>query len=148
MLACYSVALPRSPMTHELPPRIRAESRVASFGYAFEGLRYLFGTQRNAQIHMGITILTVVLGFFFGISRLEWVAVVLTIGLVIAAEGLNTAVEAVVDLASPGRHPLAKIAKDVAAGTVLLTAFCAVVVGLLVFVPPFVALLTRLLGWP
>jgi hypothetical protein len=68
-------------------------------------------------------------------KRLRWLALALTITLVLAAEGVNTAVEAVVDLVTPGFHPLAKIAKDVAAGTVLLTAIGAVVVGVIIFLP-------------
>jgi diacylglycerol kinase (ATP) len=75
------------------------------------------------------------LGFGLGIERGEWLALILTIALVLAAEGVNTAVEATVDLASPGYHPLARTAKDVAAGTVLLTAVAAVLVGAVIFVP-------------
>lgn len=119
----------------------RAANRLASFRYAFAGIGYLFGTQRNAQIHAAVGTLVIVAGLFFQIDRLEWLVLALTITLVIAAEGVNTAVEAVVDLASPNRHPLAKIAKDVAAGTVLLTAIGAVVVGLIVFLPRVWALI-------
>jgi diacylglycerol kinase (ATP) len=85
----------------------------------------------------------VALGFLLQIERDEWLALVLTIALVLAAEGFNTAVEAAVDLASPFYHPLAKIAKDVAAGTVLLTAIASVIVGLILFLPRLLSLLMK-----
>ena len=78
------------------------------------------------------------------LDRFEWLVLTLTIAIVLAAEGINTALEAVVDLASPDYHPLAKIAKDVGAGTVLLTAIAAVIVGLLLFLP---RLLPLVLNW-
>jgi diacylglycerol kinase (ATP) len=113
----------------------RAATLVLSFRYAFAGIRYLLWTQRNAKIHTALGLAAVGLGFALRIARGEWLALVLAITLVLAAEGVNTAVEAVVDLASPAYHPLAKIAKDVAAGTVLLTAIGAVVVGVIIFLP-------------
>lgn len=125
-----------SPTSNLQPSGIpRAASRAASFGYAFEGIFYLVRTQRNAQIHCVVALAVIVAGLFFGIERGDWLAIAGMITLVLAAEGINTAVEAVVDLASPQRHPLAKIAKDVAAGTVLLTAFGAVAIGLIIFLP-------------
>ena len=100
----------------------------------------LLRTQANARIHAVVTVLVVVAGFVFGITRGEWCAVVGAIGLVFTTEGLNTAIEAVVDLASPERHPLAERAKDVAAGAVLLAALTAATIGLLVFGPRVLAL--------
>jgi diacylglycerol kinase (ATP) len=100
-------------------------------------------TQENARIHLAAAMLAVAAAFFFRITRGEWCAIVLAIGLVIAAEAINTAVEAVVDLASPERHPLAGRAKDVAAGAVLVAAVTAAVVGILVFGPYVVALIER-----
>ena len=84
--------------------------------------------------------LAVAAGFWFGISRGEWCAVIAAIGLVWTAEGLNTALEAVVDLVSPDQHPLAGRAKDVAAGAVLCAAISALVIGLLIFGPRLCAL--------
>jgi diacylglycerol kinase (ATP) len=110
------------------------------FGWAGHGVIALFRTQENARIHLGAVVLTVVAGFVFGISRGEWIAVILAIGLVLTAEAFNTAIESVVDLASPGQHPLAGRAKDVAAGAVLLAAVTAAVVGALVFGPRLLAL--------
>ena len=120
---------------------MRAATVASSFRYAFAGLRYLLWTQRNAKIHTAIGLAAVALGFVLGIDRNEWLTLTLMITIVLAAEGINTAIEAAVDLASPTYHPLAKIAKDVGAGTVLLTAVASVIVGLLLFLPhllPFV----------
>jgi diacylglycerol kinase (ATP) len=126
------------------PAHMRAGSVAASFRYAFAGLRYLLWTQRNAKIHSAIGLVAIVLGFLLGLDRYEWLTLTLTIAIVLAAEGVNTAIEAAVDLASPNYHPLAKIAKDVGAGTVLLTALAAVIVGLLLFLPH---LLPLVLDW-
>jgi diacylglycerol kinase (ATP) len=120
---------------------MRAGSVVASFRYAFAGLRYLLWTQRNAKIHTAIGLAAIALGFLLSLDRYEWLTLTLTIAIVLAAEGVNTAIEAVVDLASPNYHPLAKIAKDVGAGTVLLTAIAAVIIGLLLFLPHMLPLL-------
>lgn len=114
-----------------------------SFGWAGRGVCVLLSTQANARIHAVAAAGAVVAGFAFGITRGEWCAVAGAIGLVFTAEGLNTAIEAVVDLASPGRHPLAEKAKDVAAGAVLLAALAAAVIGLLVFGPHVWALVGR-----
>jgi diacylglycerol kinase (ATP) len=123
---------------------MRADSLAASFRYAFAGLGYLLWTQRNAKIHTAIGLAAIALGFIVGLDRFEWLMLTLTIAIVLAAEGINTALEAAVDLASPDYHPLAKIAKDVGAGTVLLTAIASVIVGLLLFLP---RLLPLVLNW-
>lgn len=111
-------------------------SRVQSFGYAVRGWWYVLRTQRNAWIEAVITILVLLLSLWLGLSARDWAILVLTIVLVFIAEFLNTAIEAVVDLASPGHHPLARVAKDVGAGAVLLAATAAVAVGLLILGPP------------
>jgi diacylglycerol kinase (ATP) len=129
------------------PGRRRVDYRLrpllAAFGYAFQGIWYLVSTQRNAQIHCLVGACALALGAVLGIERWEWLALVLTIALVLAAEGVNTAVEAAVDLATTARHPLAKVAKDVAAGTVLICALAAVVVGCIVFIPHLLPLLLQ-----
>ncbi len=101
----------------------------------------LLRTQTNARIHLAATVVVIGAGVGFEISRIEWVAVVIAIGLVGAAEGLNSAIEAAVDLTSPEHHPTAGRAKDLAAGGVLIAALAAVVVGVLVFGPRLLALL-------
>ncbi len=111
--------------------------RMRSFGYAFDGLRYLFSHEGNAKLHLLATLLVVAAGFIFGISAGEWVAIVICIGAVISAEGMNTALEKLCDKVSPERDPLIKIAKDVAAGSVLMLAIASVVVAMLIFIPKF-----------
>ena len=116
---------------------------LTSFKYAFSGMWHVLRTQRNARIHLSLALVVIVLGLWLGLSRIEWAIIVLTIGLVLAAESFNTVAEAAVDQATAEYHPLAKIAKDVAAGAVLLMAITAVVVGLLILGPPlWAALLT------
>ncbi|TGE26802.1 diacylglycerol kinase family protein [Hymenobacter metallicola] len=93
------------------------------------------------QFHAVATAVVIGLGFYFGISRLEWALVSLAIGTVWTAELLNTAIEVVVNLVSPGYHPLAGKAKDIASGAVLMAGFGALGVGLLIFGPRVWALL-------
>ena len=112
---------------------------IRSFGYAFRGVRMMLAEQANARIHGVATVGVVMLGFFVGLERWEWCAVVGAIGLVWTAEGLNTAIEVLTDLVSPGEHPLAGRAKDLAAGAVLCAAVVAVVIGAIVFLPKFVS---------
>ena len=109
--------------------------RIQSFGYAIRGIRYVFGTEANMKIHIAISILVIICGIVFAISLTEWIFCLLCIGLVVAAEMLNTAIENVVDLASPEQHPLAGKAKDIAAGAVLICAVISVIIGLLIFFP-------------
>ena len=118
--------------------------RLRSFGFAFAGLAAMLRTQHNAWIHLASTLAAVSAGFWFAVSRDEWIWLVLAIVAVWTAEALNTAFELLCDVASPEFHPLVKQAKDVAAAAVLIAAFGATIVGLLVFAPH----LSALLGWP
>jgi diacylglycerol kinase len=111
-------------------------SRYYSFGHAFRGLWYVLRTQRNAWIHTVIAILIFILSAWLKISRQELAIIILTAAIVFAAEFINTAIEAVVDLASPEKHPLAKVGKDVGAAAVLISALAAVLIGLLILGPP------------
>lgn len=111
-------------------------SRVSSFRHAVAGWWYVIRTERNAWIHTVATVLVLALGFWLKISMRDWAVLLLTIAMVWTAEFLNTALEAVVDLASPSRHPLAKVGKDVGAAAVLITALTSVIVGLLILGPP------------
>ena len=123
------------------PSRLDRQTRVVtfriirSFYFAFAGLWFLFRTQRNACIELAIGGAACGLGAWLHITRVEWAIVVFTIALVLILEGLNTAVECAIDLASPEIHPKAKVAKDLAAGMVLLASIASVVVGLLIFGP-------------
>jgi len=109
--------------------------RLLSFGYAFRGICVVFGTEANMKIHIVIALLVLLCGVVFSISITEWMFCLVCIGLVFGAEMFNTAIENVVDLASPEQHPLAGKAKDIAAGAVLICAIISVIVGLLIFVP-------------
>ena len=123
---------------------MRATSLLYSFKYAFEGIWYVLRTQRNAKIHLGVTLAITLLGLFLQVNALRWAVLVVTIGLVFAAEMFNTVIEALVDLLSPNYHPLAKIAKDAAAGAVFILAIMAVIVGLLILGPPLWAVILSL----
>jgi diacylglycerol kinase len=103
-------------------------------------------TQRNAWIHAVISTAVFVVGLWLGLNRVEWALILLTAALVWMAEFVNTALEAVVDLASPDLHPLAKVGKDVAAAAVLVGALTAVLVGLLILGPPLWERVSGLLG--
>ena len=91
--------------------------------------------ERNIKIHISVMILVIICGFIFHLSTTEWLICILLFALVISLELVNTAIEAVVDLCSPNYHELAKYAKDVAAGSVLISAIASVVIGLIIFVP-------------
>lgn len=108
---------------------------LASFAYAFAGLGYLLRTQRNARIHVLLGACAVALGVLVRLERCEWLVLVLTITLVLAGEGLNTALEVTVNLVTCDYHPLARIAKDVAAGAVLLCALASIIIGGIIFWP-------------
>jgi diacylglycerol kinase len=122
------------------PPRQQPLQRewakfIAGFGYAFRGLWYALRTQRNARVHVFIAILAILLGIVLHISAVEFALVFVAITGVFIAEMFNTVFELCIDLVSPDHHPLAKIAKDVAAGAVLLSALLSIVIGLFVFGP-------------
>lgn len=122
---------------------MRSRNILDSFRFAFSGLWYALRTQRNTRIHLTVAVAVIVLGTWLGLSFTQWAVLALTIGFVLVGEMLNTVAETLVDLVSPGYHPLAKIIKDVTAGAVLLTAIVSVIVGLLVLGP---ALWERV-GW-
>jgi len=111
-------------------------SRLRSFRHAFAGAWYVLRTQKNAWIHLLIMIVVLILAAWLRLSLFDWSVLVIAMGIVWLAEFLNTSIEAIVDLVSPQRHPLAKVSKDVGAAAVLITAFTAVVVGLLLMGPP------------
>ena len=116
------------------------KSFLSSFGYASEGIKYAMTTQRNMKVHGVAALLVIIAAVVLQVSPMRWLFLLLAITLVITAEMFNTALEAVVDLVSLDIRPLAKAAKDTAAGAVLLTAAFAVVVGIVVFYRPLVEL--------
>ena len=111
-------------------------SRWRSIRYAIAGWAYVLRTQRNAWIHAVISAGVILPAFLLSLPPRDWAVLILTIAMVWSAEFLNTALEAVVDLASPDLHPLAKIGKDVGAAAVLIAAMAAVLIGLLILGPP------------
>ena len=119
-------------------------SRIAAFGHAFRGWLYVLKTQQNAWIHSLFASAVILVGLWVGLNPIDWAVIVLTIAMVFTAEFINTAIEAVVDLASPVHHPLAKVGKDVGAGAVLVAALAGIVIGLLVIGPPLWVRLTAL----
>ncbi|TPG63017.1 diacylglycerol kinase family protein [Hymenobacter nivis] len=124
----------RSPRPRGLSAKV-LRRRLASFGHAFRGVGAALRSELHLRFHAAATVAVVGLGFYYGIARLEWALVALAVAGVWAAELVNTAIEALTDLASPHYHALAGRAKDVAAGAVLLAALGALVVGALVFGP-------------
>ncbi len=108
---------------------------IAGFGFAFRGLWYTLRTQRNARVHVVIACLAIAMGIVLHISAVEFAMIFVAISSVFIAEMFNTVIELCVDLASPEYNQLAEIAKDVAAGAVLLSAILAVVIGLFVLGP-------------
>jgi len=121
-----------------------AKQKRNPFINALQGIAASYRSERNLRIHAAMALLAVVLGLWLHISRAEWCWVALCIALVVVAELINTAIEAVVDLVSPHEHPLAKKAKDTAAGAVLVAAGFAVVVGVIVFFPKLWVLIAGL----
>jgi diacylglycerol kinase (ATP) len=117
---------------------VRAElsRRLSSFRYAFAGWWYVLRTQRNTWIHAAISIAVLFLAWRLRLARVEWAVLILTITVVWMAEFVNTSLEAIVDMTMPDPHPLARVAKDVAAAAVLVGAGGAVLVGLLILGPP------------
>src|SRR5436305_14164157 len=133
--------LPRDPEEEqrELPPRRsppaqgRAPSLIDSFNYAFEGIIHVLRTQRNLRIHFLAAVLVFGAAIAVGVSRLQLIALVLAIAFVLVAEMLNTAIEGVIDISTTSFDPNAKLAKDIAAGAVLIASITAVAIGFLVF---------------
>lgn len=111
---------------------MRSRNIVDSFNHAIDGIVYAVKTQRNIKVHLIIGMLVLILAMILNVTRLELLILLLTIGLVIGAEMVNTAVEEVVNLAHEGIHPLARIAKNVAAGAVLICSVMAAAVGYIV----------------
>ncbi len=111
----------------------RSPTIFDSFNYAFEGIIHVLRTQRNLRIHFAIAFLVLVLALVVNVTKLELIALLISIGFVLIAEMLNTAIEAAIDIATTSFDPMAKLAKDIAAGAVLIAAVNALAVGYLVF---------------
>jgi undecaprenol kinase len=114
----------------------RRGNLLDSFRHAFDGLAYVVRAERNARVHLAVSLVVVLLGAWLRLSRIEWVFIIMAIALVFAGEMLNTVVELVIDIVAPNRNSLAKYAKDVAAGAILIAAIAAAATGLIILGPP------------
>lgn len=111
------------------------KKQIKSFQYAWQGIHCCVGKEQNLNVHLVVTACTIIAGLLLKITRTEWMIIILCIGLMIAAELFNTAIECLVDLVSPQYHPLAGKVKDIAAGAVLVCALAALCIGLIIFIP-------------
>lgn len=111
--------------------------RLKSFTYAWKGIGSFLSKEHNAWIHCTAIVGVTIAGVFFGISRTEWLVIILCFAMVLAAEAFNTAIERLVDLVSPNYHLLAGDVKDIAAGAVLICAIGAAIIGVIIFLPYF-----------
>ena len=109
-----------------------------SVNYSVAGLRYAYKNEQSMTIHISITLTIIILGILLHITRLEWIICIFLLGMIMATELINTALEAVVDLITQDYHPLAKVAKDTASAAVFVFSIIAAIVGLLIFVPHFI----------
>lgn len=116
------------------------KKQLKSFTFAWKGILTCAGHEQNITFHLIAAIIVLAAGFCFGISRTEWMVVMLCIGTVIAAELFNSAIERLVDMVSPEWKKIAGEVKDIAAGAVLITAIAAAIVGMIVFLPYVIAL--------
>jgi len=117
------------------------KKRIKSFLFALKGIFYMIRTQHNFWIQLTIGVLAVILGFVLKISWFEWGLVILSCGLVLAAETFNSAIETLTDVVHPGQDPKVGLVKDLAAGAVLIVSIAAAVAGLMIFIPKIIALL-------
>ncbi len=109
--------------------------RIKGFKYAFNGIKFTLFTQHNFLIHLFCAVAAIAMGYYFNINKNEWLAIIIVIGLVLAAEVFNTAIEEIVNMISPQRNKKAGIIKDLAAGAVLILAITALIIGLIIFIP-------------
>ena len=117
------------------------KKRINSFSYAFAGLRVLFREEHNSWIHASAAVLAIAAGFAFRISPMEWIAVVIVIGMVFAAEIINSSIERTADFVKAERDDRKRDIKDLGAAAVLVCAITAALVGTIIFLPKIIALL-------
>jgi len=114
---------------------------IRGFGFAFKGLGHAVKTQLNFRVHLVLAVIAIAMGWYLQLSSAEWLWIIFSIGLVLLTELINTAIELLVDLVSPGFNETAGKVKDIAAAAVLVTAFTALLVGAIIFLPKIVSLL-------
>lgn len=111
---------------------------IRSFSFAINGIISAIKAERNMKIHLFISFLVIVLGFYLSLSKIEWIIIGITIACVLSLEMINTAIERVVDLTTNEYHPLAKEAKDISAGAVLIFTCLSIVIGIMIFFPKII----------
>lgn len=121
--------------------KFSVKDRLRSFVYAYNGIKYTYVTQHNFLIHIVFALIAILLGIILGISNLEWIAIIIVIGLVLTAEIFNSSIEELVNLLSPERNVKAGVIKDLAAGAVLISAIAAFLTGAIIFLPKIFELL-------
>lgn len=117
------------------------KARLASFANAWRGVTVFIRQEHNAWIHCAVTIMVIIAGFLFHISISEWIAVIFAIGLVLAAEAINSAIERLSDVVQPEKDDRIRDVKDISAGAVLIGAIAAAVIGIIIFLPKMIALI-------
>ena len=117
------------------------KSRFKSFGYALNGIIQTMKSEHNFWIHLAVMLLVIIFGFVLQVSVTEWILLVFCMGFVLSAEIFNSAIEVLTDLVSPEQNPKAGLAKDMAAGAVLVSAITAAIIGLIIFVPKLLNIL-------
>ncbi len=115
--------------------KTKTKKLINSFKYAFAGIVTSFKTEQNMKIHILVMILVIIAGIVLKVSSLDWIILVIMFSLVISAELFNTVIETVVDMITMEKNEKAKIAKDIAAGAVLVLAIGSIIVGLIIFIP-------------
>lgn len=118
--------------------KLKTKKLTNSFKYAFEGIIAAFKAERNMKIHVAIMLMVICVGILLKISCLEWIICIIMFAVVIAGELFNTAIETIVDMIMPNKNEMAKKAKDISAGAVLILAIGAAIVGLIIFVPKII----------
>lgn len=113
---------------------------LLSFTYPIKGLKYAYRNEQNLTVDVGMALIVVIFGFLFRIETWEWAVLIITVGIMLALELVNTAIEAVVDLVTEEYHPLAKVAKDTSAAAVFVFAIVSIIIGLIIFLPKLIGL--------
>ena len=124
-------------------PKQEYKRLINSFKYAIEGIISSFRTERNMKIHVLAMIIVIILSFVLKLDKMEWCFIIIEIISVISAELFNTAIETVVDMVSPERNSKAKLAKDIAAGAVLVVAMGAAIMGVMIFGPKIINIFNK-----
>lgn len=114
------------------------KKKLIGFSFAFNGIKEIIKTERNFRIHLTTTTVIVLLGLFFNIEALEWIAICFVVSLVLILEMINSAIERIMDFLSPDRHPIVGQIKDITAGSVLVAAITSVVIGAIIFIPKII----------